>query len=205
MTRLFEIGLIGRIFFLLFVLWIAFFHWCSAPSFVEIYSLVLAKEMITSFTTDCFDLRWSKSNHRFWSRLFRKGTVVHYLTIFSCKRMLYSFEHTLSPHRNKFCDKRSVVLEKIWTYILNIFVCCLFGFFPSHLRIFHSYGDIMIAGEGLHRHSLSFSRRGSLAWHTYSTDRTQPNTKADPESRPRVRFGSASSPLFKILRQLWVR
>ena len=29
----------------------------------------------------------------------------------------------------------------------------------------------------------------------YSTDRTQPNTKADPESGPEVRFGSASSPL----------
>ena len=39
----------------------------------------------------------------------------------------------------------------------------------------------------------------------YSTDRTQPNTKADPESRPEVRFGSASSPLFKNLRPLWVR
>ena len=39
----------------------------------------------------------------------------------------------------------------------------------------------------------------------YSTDRTQPNTKADPESGPEVRFGSATSPLFKNLRPLWVR
>ena len=39
----------------------------------------------------------------------------------------------------------------------------------------------------------------------YSTDRTQPNTKADPESGPEVRFGSASSPLFKNVRPLWVR
>ena len=39
----------------------------------------------------------------------------------------------------------------------------------------------------------------------YSTDRTQPNTKADPKSRPEVRFGSATSPLFKNLRPLWVR
>ena len=46
----------------------------------------------------------------------------------------------------------------------------------------------------------------------YSTERTQPNTKADPESGPEVRFGSASSPLFKNLRPfgsarglLWVR
>ena len=40
---------------------------------------------------------------------------------------------------------------------------------------------------------------------TYSIDRTQPNTKADPESGPKVRFGSASSPLFKNVRPLWVR
>ena len=45
--------------------------------------------------------------------------------------------------------------------------------------------------------------RNSKCW--YSTDRTQPNTKADPESGCRVRFGSASSPLFKNLRPLWVR
>ena len=144
MTRLFEIGLIGRIFCYCYFSFkngvtlhlnkfeLHFFHWCSAPSFVEIYSLVLEEEMITlswwSFVTECFGLRWSKSNHRFWSRLFRKGTVVCYLTFFSCKRMLYSFEHTLNPHRNKFCDERSI-LEKIWTYKLNIFVCCLFWFF----------------------------------------------------------------------------
>ena len=49
------------------------------------------------------------------------------------------------------------------------------------------------------------NRRNSLFFYLlYSTDRTQPNTKADPESGPQVRFGSASSPLFKNLRPLWV-
>ena len=38
----------------------------------------------------------------------------------------------------------------------------------------------------------------------YSTNRIKPNTKADPESRPGVCFGSASSSLFKKLRPLWV-
>ena len=41
--------------------------------------------------------------------------------------------------------------------------------------------------------------------HLYSTDQTQPNTKVDPENGPEVRFGSASSPLFKNLSPLRVR
>ena len=44
--------------------------------------------------------------------------------------------------------------------------------FPSHSRIFHSYGDVTITGEGLHiltyaRHSYPSSSEGSLACHTY--------------------------------------
>ena len=38
----------------------------------------------------------------------------------------------------------------------------------------------------------------------YSTDRTQPNTKAHRESGLGVSCGSASSPLFKNLRLLWI-
>ena len=42
----------------------------------------------------------------------------------------------------------------------------------SHSRIFHSYGDVTIAGEGLQiltcaRHSWPLSSEGSLACHTY--------------------------------------
>ena len=51
----------------------------------------------------------------------------------------------------------------------------------------------------------SFDKWESELLLTYSTDRTQPNTKADPESGPQVRFGSGTSPLFKNLRPLWVR
>ena len=44
--------------------------------------------------------------------------------------------------------------------------------FPSHSRIFHSYGDVTITGEGLPiltygRHSYPSSSEGSLACHTY--------------------------------------
>ena len=51
-----------------------------------------------------------------------------------------------------------------------------FGLFvwglTSHSRIFHSYGDVTITGEGLQiltyaRHSWSLSREDSLACHTY--------------------------------------
>ena len=49
-----------------------------------------------------------------------------------------------------------------------LFVWCL----SSHLRIFHSYGDVTIASEGLQiltyaLHSLSLSSEGSLTFHTY--------------------------------------
>ena len=49
---------------------------------------------------------------------------------------------------------------------------CLFGVFSSHSRIFHSYGDVTVAGEGQQiltyaRHSWPLSSEGSLACHTY--------------------------------------
>ena len=54
------------------------------------------------------------------------------------------------------------------TYVM--FVCI--GFFFSHSRFFHSYGDVTITGEGLQiltyaRHSWPLSSEGSLACHTY--------------------------------------
>ena len=59
---------------------------------------------------------------------------------------------------------------KICQLASNFFVCLLS--FLSHSRIFHSYGDISIAGEGLQiltyaRHSWPLSSEGSLACHTY--------------------------------------
>ena len=62
---------------------------------------------------------------------------------------------------------------------LSLFVClfiCLFILFvcglSSHSRIFHSYGDVTIADEGLQiltcaRHSRPWSSEGSLTCHTY--------------------------------------
>ena len=59
-------------------------------------------------------------------------------------------------------------------YILHMFFVCLFVYLglSSHLRIFHSYGDVTIAGEGLQiltyaRHSWPLSSEGSLTCHTY--------------------------------------
>ena len=54
-------------------------------------------------------------------------------------------------------------------YTLNVktYVCG----FPSHLRIFHSYGDITMTGDGLQiltyaRHLWTLNSEGSLACHT---------------------------------------
>ena len=62
-------------------------------------------------------------------------------------------------------------------YIYNIHICISFFFhcclvFSSHSRIFPSYGDVTITGEGLNvltyaRHSWRLSSEASLACHTY--------------------------------------
>ena len=51
-------------------------------------------------------------------------------------------------------------------------VVFLFWSFPSHSRIFHSFGDVTILGEGLQiltyvRHLCPLSSEGFLACHTY--------------------------------------
>ena len=52
--------------------------------------------------------------------------------------------------------------------LFSLFVCG----FSSHLRIFHTYGDVTISGEGMQiltyaRHLWPLSSEGSLACHTY--------------------------------------
>ena len=55
----------------------------------------------------------------------------------------------------------------------GIFFCLFVWSLSSHSRIFHSYGDIIIAGEGLQiltlyaRHSWPLSSEGSLTCQTY--------------------------------------
>ena len=53
-------------------------------------------------------------------------------------------------------------------------IVCLFVWnISADLRIFHSYGDVTVAGEGLQiltyvRRTWPLSRKGSLACHTYN-------------------------------------
>ena len=56
--------------------------------------------------------------------------------------------------------------------VMKLLFVCLFWGLSSHSRIFHSYGDVTIADEGLQiltyaRHSWSLSSEGSLACHNY--------------------------------------
>ena len=57
------------------------------------------------------------------------------------------------------------VYYKTYLPLLNslLFVCL---FFLSHSRIFHSYGDVAIAGEGLQT-QWPLSSEGSSACHNY--------------------------------------
>ena len=57
-------------------------------------------------------------------------------------------------------------------YWYSVIVCLFAWGFSSHSRIFHSYGDVTITGEGLQilpnaRHLWPLSGEGSLACHTY--------------------------------------
>ena len=59
-----------------------------------------------------------------------------------------------------------------------LFICLFVWCFSPHSRIFHSYWDVTIAGEGLQiltyaRHSWPLSSEGSLTSHTYC-DRGNP-------------------------------
>ena len=57
-----------------------------------------------------------------------------------------------------------------------LFICLFVSSISSHSRIFHSYGDVTIAGEGLQnltyaRYSLPFSSEGSLTCQTHCDTR----------------------------------
>ena len=76
------------------------------------------------------------------------------------------------------CTKRRAGKNRLtkWLYlayiVLNGFVCFSVLGFSSHSWIFHSYGDIIITGEGLNvftcaRHSWPLSSECSSVCHTY--------------------------------------
>ena len=84
----------------------------------------------------------------------------YYLAFFS------AWVHT-SYNGNKKAER--VVTLKCKEFVSFLFV---FLFFLSHSKIFHSYGDVTIAGEGLQiftyvRHSWPLSSGGPLAFHTH--------------------------------------
>ena len=63
----------------------------------------------------------------------------------------------------------------IFLFIFCVFLLTMGGGGSSHYRIFHSYGDVTITGEGLQsltymctRHSWSLNSKGSLMCHTYT-------------------------------------
>ena len=63
-----------------------------------------------------------------------------------------------------------------------IWICLLVWSLSSHTRIFHSYGNVTIAGEVLKiltyaRHSWPLSSEGSLACHTHCDTWSSPRTR----------------------------
>ena len=79
-------------------------------------------------------------------------------------------------YRHPFTSLDKAILKSHNIYILYVclFVCLFVWSFSSHLRIFNSFGDVTIAGEGLQiltymyaRHFWSLSREDSLAFDIY--------------------------------------
>ena len=65
---------------------------------------------------------------------------------------------------------------KTYTYLANMYICFFDWSYSSHSRIFHSIGDVTLAGEGLQiltyaRHLWPLSSEGSSACHTYCDTR----------------------------------
>ena len=96
----------------------------------------------------------------------------------------------LSKRKNKKHFDAGVIVGHIINFTLHIYINLTIRFVQnlfvylfvlgllSHSRIFHSFGDVIITGEGLQiltfaRHSRSLSNEGSLALHTYC-DREHP-------------------------------
>ena len=90
----------------------------------------------------------------------------------------------LSKRKNKKHFDAGVIVGHIINFTLHIYINLTIRFVQnlfvylfvlgllSHSRIFHSFGDVIITGEGLQiltfaRHSWPLSSEGSLACHTY--------------------------------------
>ena len=102
--------------------------------------------------------------------------TTHCYRAFSTVKM-FSFRYTLSSKICVFLFLHRVFIKSVTLhlcYSINVcfvFFFCLFGVL-SHSRIFHSYGDVTIDGEGLQiftyaLHSWSLSSEGSLACQAY--------------------------------------
>ena len=97
----------------------------------------------------------------------------------------------LTAYGNKQVNKNNVIFTCLYClFVLN---------FSSHSRIFHSYGDIIIAGKALQ--ILTYVR--TLACHTYRTRhmaaispikrKTLPNTSINPRTRDTKTYCGAFS------------
>ena len=69
------------------------------------------------------------------------------------------------------CGNSGYIVKKVCIYITEVVMFVSLGL-SYHSRIFHSYGDVNITGEGLEistyaRHSWPLSSEGSLACNTY--------------------------------------
>ena len=104
-----------------------------------------------------------------WNTLIRK----------TCSNIWEKLDSFSSVHlENRTTNKFSPFLPSSPTGLASVHdlrpvvLFCLFWSFSSYSRIFHSYGDVTITGEGLQaltsaRHSWPLSSEDSLMCHTY--------------------------------------
>ena len=95
-----------------------------------------------------------------------KNTVVLWINHQQVSKKMLNIFRSFLKKKKKFDWKEFIFMDQLFSGW--IWVCS----FSSHSRIFHSYGDVTIAGERLQiltydRHSWPLSSENSLACHTY--------------------------------------
>ena len=130
--------------------------------------------MVNKTVCDCVDANEKSSGLPYDESVKPRIMKVYYCLLHVCW-IMSTCVITMHAKCNVFMSICNIIMMTAWhiSYICFLFVC-LFVYLglSSHLRIFHSYGDVTIAGEGLQiltyaRHSWPLSSEGSLTSHTY--------------------------------------
>ena len=111
-----------------------------------------------------------------WCYVWLEVAMVTWTVLNDDVRAVLFLDIFVVSHRSEICwIKHHQTPRTVMHTMLFLFVCLFVWGLSSHMRIFHSYGDVIITGEGLQfftftRHSWQLSSEGFLSvphllWH----------------------------------------